>query len=316
MPRSHATLASASTSTDHDRQLYRLVLSIYLTVIPITALFFYTARQSDSVVMLAYLAKFLVSFIVQTFTLYAARQTLRNNPNAFPYGTGKLENFAAFMESLLILPAGLYLLFDASNRLAAPVVVSYGLTILPTLISGLRQTIFFFICRRMVRINPTPSPILVQNLMDFKIGLFSFLGVLAAFIVGGSLVHFGYPETGYLVDPGIGLLLALYMVYASSKLVWQNFRSLVDLPLSDREQLLVLGVLAAYYEQYDGVGAMYSRSSGNRKYVEVELAFPADKPLGEILSMSSRMEHDLETQMNGLTFRIIPIKPMLPADSS
>ncbi len=95
-------------------RIYKLALWVYVTVLPMAALFFYSANLTDSVVLMVYLVWYAVSFAAQTFTLYALRQSIRQNPYAYPYGTGKLENFSSFLESLLILLPGLYLITDAA----------------------------------------------------------------------------------------------------------------------------------------------------------------------------------------------------------
>ncbi len=55
------------------------------------------------------------------------------------------------------------------------------------------------------------------------------------------------------VNPATGLSLALYMVFSGVRLVWNNFRSLMDLSLTENEQLCMMRVLAAHYRT-DSVG--------------------------------------------------------------
>ena len=49
----------------------------------------------------------------------------------------------------------------------------------------------------------------------------------------------------------------------------------MDLPLSEDEQLTITRVLGHHYADYDLVGTLYTRSSGTRRFVEVELGFGA-----------------------------------------
>jgi len=128
-------------------------------------------------------------------------------------------------------------------------------------------------------------------------------------MAGRILIYYGLPEIGNRVDPVIGLLLALYMVFAGIRLIRRNFRSLMDLPLTEKEQLCVLNVLASFYDHYEGIGTIYSRTSGNEKFVELELLFPADKTLKDIQGLAKTMEKDLVRKLPGLKFRIIPVTP-------
>lgn len=295
------------TKPGDEIRLYNMMLWSYITVLPAAALFFVTATIADSMVLYVYLASYSLSFAVQTFSIYAVRQTIRRNPNRFPYGTGKLENFSAFLDGALYLPTGFYLVYDAFNRLLTPLPVGYALGMIPVIITGVRLVVFCLVCRRMIRETATPSPILLSYAVSFRLALFSNLGVLFAFMIGWALIYFGLPAIGNCVDPAIGLLLAIYIVIAGARLVWHNFRSLMDLPLTENEQLRVMKILAAYYDDYEGVGTIYTRTSGKEKCVELELFFPADRTLGDIQALDKAMEQSLVKELPGLKFRVIPL---------
>ena len=297
------------TPPGDESRLYRMMLWAYITVLPAAALFFITAAISDSIALFVYLVWYSISFAVQTFSLYAVRQTIRANSNRFPYGTGKLENFSAFLDGVLYVPIGLYLAYDASNRLFTPLPVGYVLGMIPVIITGVRLAVFYLVCRRMIGAIAAPSPILQAYTVSFRVALLSNLGVLFAFITAWILIHFGLPAIGNRVDPATGLSLAVYMVFAGTRLVWHNFRSLMDLPLKENEQLRVMRVLAAHYDDYEDVGTIYTRTSGKENFVELELFFPADRTLGDIQALEKTMKQTLVRELPGLTFRIIPVTP-------
>ncbi len=301
--------APLQTPLSDESRLYRMMLWACITVLPAAALFFVTAAISDSIALFVYLAWYSISFAVQAFSLYAVRQTLRANSNRFPYGTGKLENFSAFLDGVLYVPIGLYLAYDASNRLFTPLPVGYALGMIPVIITGVRLAVFYLVCRRMIRGIAAPSPILQAYTVSFRVALLSNLGVLFAFIAAWTLIHFGLPAIGNRVDPVTGLALALYMVFSGTRLVWRNFRSLMDLPLTENEQLHVMRVLAVYYDDYEGVGTVYTRRSGKENFVELELFFSADRTLGDIQALEKAMKQALVRELPELKFRIIPVTP-------
>jgi len=96
-------------------------------------------------------------------------------------------------------------------------------------------------------------------------------------------------------------------VWSGVWLVRRNFRALVDLPLPEAEQLRVMQVLAAHYAGYDGIGTVYTRASGKRQFVEIELGFAGESTLRQIEDLSEAMEEELARELPGLTFRIIPV---------
>ena len=131
--------------------------------------------------------------------------------------------------------------------------------------------------------------------------------MLVSFVLGGILVRLGLPAIGDRVDPLVALLTASYMAWVGVSLVRHNLRSLMDLPLSEKEQLTIMRVLAGHYADYDAVGTLYTRSSGNRRFVEVELGFRDEQTVGHVRGLSCRMEAALTAELPGLDFRIVPI---------
>ena len=66
-------------------------------------------------------------------------------------------------------------------------------------------------------------------------------------------------------------------------------------------------VLAAHYADFDSIGTLYSRTSGKRHIVEIELVFPGDSMLSDLEGLGAVMERELEREVPGLTFRIVPL---------
>ncbi|HPC86258.1 MAG TPA: cation transporter [Smithellaceae bacterium] len=300
------TKPTPATPADHDYRVYRMVLWSYITVLPAAALFLLTAPITDSMALYVNLAWYSVSFAVQTFSVYAMRQSLHKNPARFTYGTGKLENFSAFLDGVLCIPTGLYMAATAAGHLIEPVPVGYALGMVPVILTGIRLGYFFMVCYRLERETGAPSPILHSGTVSFRVAFLSNLGMLVAFLTGWALIRSGLPEIGNRVDPAIALVMSLYMIIAGSVLVWDNFRSLMDLPLTEDEQLHVMKVLATFYDNYDGIGTIYTRTSGKEQFVELELFFPASITLEEIRALQEEMEKALAGELPGLRFRIIP----------
>jgi hypothetical protein len=65
--------------------------------------------------------------------------------------------------------------------------------------------------------------------------------------------------------------------------------------------------VARHYADYDRVGTLYSRSSGKRRFVEVELGFDGERNVEHVRVLSRHMEQDLATELPGLHFRIVPV---------
>jgi len=62
-------------------------------------------------------------------------------------------------------------------------------------------------------------------------------------------------------------------------LITENFRSLIDLPLPEKDMLKILKIATEFYEEYSGFGMLFSRQSGKQKIIEMELFFESKKLL-------------------------------------
>lgn len=183
----------------------------------------------------------------------------------------------------------------------------YLLGLVPVSITFLSGTVLFIFASRLKRRTHNPSPLLISYRADYLIGMLTDGGVIIAFALATVLVDLGKPGIGDRIDPAVALAIALYMVWVGVSLVRHNFRALMDLPLSEEEQLTITRVLAHHYADYDAVGALYTRSSGKRRFVEVELGFDGEKSVEHVHVLSRHMEQALTEELPGLRFRIVPV---------
>lgn len=297
----------ADLGGDVNRRLYRIMLWCYFTVFPLLAMFVVMAVLSNSTAVIVCTVQRAISLAVQTFSIYAIRQVLRDNPDRFPYGAGKLEDFSAFLCGVLLVPSGVYLAYDAVSRLREPQDVAYLLSMIPIAVSAVRMVLLYAAVRRVARQTNAPSPLLRAYVLDFRISTYGDIGVLCAFAVGWVLVHYGLVGAGARVDPLVALVISAYMVWAGVSLVRPTFRSLMDLPLPDAELLRIMRVLAAHHARFEAIGTLYTRSSGKDRIVEVELVFPSDRTVAEIEQLGAELERECCEQVPGLQFRIIPV---------
>jgi cation diffusion facilitator family transporter len=298
---------AVASGNEDDRRLYRIMLWCYFSVFPLMVVFIVAGVLSNSSAVIVVTAQRAISIAVQTFAIFAIREVMRDNAFRFPYGAGKLEDFAAFLCGVLYVPSGAYLAIDATTRLVHPQHVGYVLSMIPIAISAARMVVLYAAVRRVARDARTPAPLLRAYVLDFRIGMWSDFGVLVAFAIGWALVRAGQAGVAERVDPLVALAMSGYMVWAGVSLVRLSFRSLMDLPLPEGEQLRIMKVLAAHYADYEAIGTVYSRSSGKQRFVEIELAFPQERTLGEIDRLGRRMEESLTAEVPGLRFRVIPV---------
>jgi ferrous-iron efflux pump FieF len=292
---------------DESVRLYRLLrwgLTVEVPIVVITAT---SAVLAGSAALIALAAQSAIALVINAFAVYAMRQVLKHNVYSHPYGAGKLENFSAFLCGVLYIPSGIFILFDSAERLVHAPEVGYLTGLIPVAITFSSGAVFFFLARRLMRRTIVPSPLLVAYRADYFIGMMTDGGVLVAFAAGTVLVSLGLDAVGDRIDPAVAFVMAAYMIWIGVDLVRHNFRALMDLPLPEEHQLTITRVLATHFDDYDRVGTLYTRTSGNRRFVEVELGFDGDRTVEHVHRLSRHMERDLAEEVPGLRFRIVPV---------
>lgn len=288
-------------------RLYRLLWWGQLTLVPMTALFVAAARLANSASVTVICVQSAIAIVINGFALFALRQVIRSNVYRFAYGAGKLENFSAFLLGVFYVPSGLYLAQDAAGRLFRAPAVGYELSQVAIVFSALRMLALYLLARRLMRNSGNPSPLLRSTLLDYHLCLLNDAGVSVALAIAWAFVAARLPAIGYRIDPLVALTIALYMLWIGASLVWHNFRSLIDLPLPEAQQMEIMRVLARHYRHYDAIGTIFSRASGNRRFVEIELGFAGDQTLAHLQTLSRLMEDDLAAEIPGLSFKIFPM---------
>jgi cation diffusion facilitator family transporter len=292
---------------DESVQLYRLLRWGLMVEIPIVVITSVSAVLASSAALVALAAQSGIALVINAFAVYAMRQVLKHNTYSHPYGAGKLENFSAFLCGVLYIPSGLYVLFDSIERLIHAPEVGYITGLIPVAITFTTGVVFYTLSTRLKRRTKDPSPLLVAYRADYFIGMMTDGGVLIAFIIGTVLVGTSLGAVGHRIDPAVALVMACYMIWVGVDLVRHNFRALMDLPLPEEHQLTITRVLASHYEHYDSIGTLYTRTSGNRRFVEIELGFDGERTVEHVHMLSRHMERDLAAEVPGLRFRIVPV---------
>lgn len=301
---------AAARAGDDTRALYRVMRWGFWSNLPVTGLLVYVSLTASSSAVLIMMLQAVVDVIVQLFELYALRQVIARDAEEFPYGAGKLENFAAFVWSVLTVPAAVYVLYGAGLDLARPSGVVLDLTLVGVAVSATRLTVLWAALRRLMRRVSRPSPVLASYKADTVIDACSNYGVMLALVAGGVLVEVGLPGLGDRADPAIAALIGVYQLVVGASILWANFRSLMDLPLPVVDQLGLMRVLAARHREFGDIGVVYTRQSGAERQVEVELSFAGDVSLVQAGTVAARLRDDLVALWGeGVRFRLAPGPP-------
>lgn len=285
-------------------ELCKLSRWALFSLIPLTAAFILTGYLANSLTVLSIALESGFSIIVQSFAYFAIRAMIRADHIRFPYGPGKLENFSGFLYGALNVPVAIYIFIRSVQGLLSPTdQVLFGLAQLPMIPSLLRSLGLYFYARKLGK--KFDSPLVHSYRTDFGIASWFDTLIILALGIGLALNVAGMRALAAYVDPAFALCVALYLGWAAVGHLLRNFRVLIDLPMSESEQLEIIRIIASEHEAYEQIGQIRTRRSGSSSFVEIELSFPTSTDVTEISALVARLEKQMSSALRDVKLNII-----------
>lgn len=290
------------------KDIKRFFIVGFWTLLLETLLCLYIAYISNSVIIFTFMLQNSLSLIVYFFAIIALDLSIKDNSYKFPYGTGRLENFISFFQAGLSLPgAGIVLYSIWKTSVNAPPTISFGYTQIAFLYINLRLVMLKWWANSIMKRSDAYSPILKAYNVYYTICLIETILSAVSLLVALYLQHSHMVLQARIIDILLSVIVATYWIVNSLKVMKENFEALIDLPLKEADQLMIMKTLAEQFNQYEGIGYIYSRTSGRQKIIEIELNFSKNRNLSEIADLQEAMKNRLAQHFSDVKFNLIPV---------
>jgi len=290
------------------KEIKRFFIAGFWTLLLETLLCLYIAYISNSVIIFTFMLQNSLSLIVYFFAIIALDLSIKDNSYKFPYGTGRLENFISFFQAGLSLPgAGIVLYSIWKTSVNAPPTIRFGYTQIAFLYINLRLVMLKWWANSIMKRSDAYSPILKAYNVYYTICLIETILSAVSLLVALYLQHSHMVLQARIIDILLSVIVATYWIVNSLKVMKENFEALIDLPLKEADQLMIMKTLAEQFNQYEGIGYIYSRISGRQKIIEIELNFSKNRNLSEIADLQEAMKNRLAQHFSDVKFNLIPV---------
>lgn len=290
------------------KTIKRFFIAGFWTLLLETLLCLYIAYISNSVIIFTFLLQNSLSLIVYFFAIVALNLSIKDNTFKFPYGTGRLENFISFFQAGLSLPgAGIILYSIWKTSVNSPPEISFGYTQIAFLFINLRLVLLKWWANSIMKRSDAYSPILKAYNVYYTICLIETILSAVILLVAFFLQQSEMVLQARVIDILLSVIFATYWIFNSLKVMKENFEALIDLPLKESDQLLILKILTEHFNKYEGIGYIYSRISGRQKIIEIELNFSKSRNLSEIADLQEAMKTGLAQHFSDVKFNLIPV---------
>ena len=260
---------------------------------------------TDSVGLLSDAMESLVNLASAIFGLLMVTVAERPADEDHPYGHHKAEYFSSGFEGILIIVAGLGIVWAAAHRLFDPqplAQVGWGLalSVASSALNGLLAWVMFY-SAKLHR-----SMALDADARHLVTDVWTSVGV----VLGIALVSL----TGWLwLDAVVAIGVALNILKEGVDLIWRSAQGLMDEAVEPAVRQTIQEVLDGFVERSEGGDSLRfdhvtTRKAGQRQFVDMHLHMPASWTLGQAAAMRTQVEQALMQAVPGLraTIQLLP----------
>lgn len=240
---------------------------------------------SGSVAVLASAIDSLLDVSVSMFNFFVLHNSQKKPDSKFNHGRGKFEALAAVIEGTVINMSALFVLYQAVVKIihakhTAHLDESMLVMIISTMMTGVLVVFLTAIAKK------TNNMVIRADATHYKTDLFSNIGVLFALY----MIHVTHVS---LIDPIVGILIAIYMVYSAIPVIDEGIKMLLDASLDEEEVQQIKNVLNHSHE-FNTYHFLTTRKAGQDIFISVHLVFDIDTTLFDAHSASDKIEKRLQ----------------------
>ncbi len=262
-----ATLVSSGTAA--------LLVSIKLVV----------GLLSGSVALLASAIDSLLDLVVSLFNYFTLHQSERKPDETFNFGRGKMEAIAAVVEGTIICVSALYILYSAVDKFVNPRPIEYmEIAIIVMLVSIVLTAALVVFLNRVAK--SSNNLVIKADALHYKTDLYTNAAVLLSL----AIIYFSGFE---IVDAILGVMIAIYMIYAASPILKEGIMMLLDVAL-EKSEIDKIKTLLSMQNDINGWHYLRTRRAGSDIFISVHIVFDETILLLDAHHISDRIERDIQ----------------------
>lgn len=241
--------------------------------------------MSGSIAILASAIDSFLDLLVSIFNYFALSQSEKKADAKFNFGRGKLEAIAAVMEGTIISISGLFIAYNAIDKLLHPKPIAFmdlSLIVMGISIIMTAALVFFLISIA----KKTGNLVIRADALHYKTDLYTNGAILLAL----AIIHFTDFE---LIDPILGIAIAIYMIYSAYPIIKEGVLMLMDIALDD-EEIEKIDTYLSLAPDINGHHHLTTRRSGSDIFITVHVVFNISISLFDAHHISDRLEEGIQ----------------------
>jgi ferrous-iron efflux pump FieF len=272
-------------SYNHSILLKRVTYASVATAVVLIVVKAIAWYLSGSIGVLASLMDSLMDSFASLINLFAVRYALQPADDDHHFGHGKAEPLAGLSQAAFIAGSGMFLIFNAIERLQNPRVLAHTNISIAVMIFATILTFLLILYQRHV--------VKITNNLAIKADSLHYITDILTNI--SILVALALTIKGFLwADAVFAILVTIYIFKSAFDIGYVSFQQLMDKKLDEEtEKLIYSTVEYSKNEKVIGLHDLRTRQSGKNKFIQFHLELDARLSLVEAHEISDRLEKKL-----------------------
>lgn len=233
----------------------------------------------------------LLASIVSAVSIYIA---LKPADESHPFGHGKFETLGGFLQALLLIGMGTYVLIKAIHRWSNPEEISVEIALWVAGVTAGVKLVFTQWFRKVA--HETESDVLRANLANISSDIFAsvivIFGLLAVQWTGSSLYD------------AVGAILIVGFIFAYGwRVLYETASSLVDTMLPAEEVERIVSILKKHPE-IRGFHQLRTRKSGSHRHIDVHILLDDELCLVKAHEITEEVEDQIRDALPNVSISI------------
>ena len=239
---------------------------------------------SGSIAVLASAIDSLLDLTVSLFNYFALSNSEKEADDKFHFGRSKIEPLAAVIEGTVISLSAIFILYEAFSKILHPREVDYMVESIWVMVISFVITAGLVWFLNSVA-KQTNNMVIKADALHYKTDLFSNGAILLALV----LVSYTGEE---LIDPLLGVGIAIYMIYSAIPIVKEGVLMLLDAALEPQEIKNIEDIILKQ-EQVTSYHFLKTRESGSHIFISVHVVFNLEISLYDAHLIADKIEDEI-----------------------
>lgn len=241
--------------------------------------------MTGSVSILSSLADSILDMLASVVSMFAVHHAMRPADEEHRFGHGKIEAIAALGQSSIIFVSVLFVFYEGVQHFMNPVPITKPLVGIIVMLISIVLTIGLVSFQTYV-IKRTRSIAITADSMHYKADLYLNIGVLLS-------VGLTYWVNIPWIDPIVGIIIAIYIVYTAWRIAKEAVDILMDREISEEARNKITEVIVAH-PQVHGIHELKTRSSGTQDFIQVHVEMEGTMTLNEAHEIAEVLDQNIQ----------------------